>query len=134
MIKELKGTPDTMIGFVASDEVTKEDFDKIVMPAVDDLVKRTDKLNYLIVLDTPISKFKIGDWLREVMLKLNNLNKWNRAAIVTDVEGMKSLTELFSNVIPGHVKAFTHDQMESAINWAGELSGFNTKHTFQKLH
>jgi hypothetical protein len=131
MIKELKDTPNTMVGFVVSDEVTKEEFDKVILPAVQELVQRTDKLNYLLVVDTPLKNFTIGVWLRDAMLGLNNINKWNRAAIVTDVEGIKWFTELFSNVVPGEFKGFNHSELDRAITWVGEQNGIKEKQVFQ---
>ena len=100
MIEELKDTPNTMVGFRATGDITKEDFDHVVLPAVAELVKRTDKLNYLLVLDTAIKNFTIGVWLKDAMLGLNNLGKWNRGAIVTDSEGINAFTGLFSQVVP----------------------------------
>lgn len=132
MITELKDTPNTMVAFRATHDVTKEDFDKIVLPAVDELVQRTDKLNYLLVVDTQLKNFTIGAWMRDAMLGLNNINKWNRAAIVTDTEGIKSFTGIFSKVVPGEFRGFTHDELDEAINWVGEQGGFSNKQVFQK--
>lgn len=121
-----------MVGFIATDEVTKEDFDKVILPAVQELVQRTDKINYLLVVDTPLKNFTIGAWLRDAMLGLNNINKWNRAAIVTDVEGIQWFTELFSKVVPGEFKGFNHNELDRAINWAGEQNGITERQVFQK--
>lgn len=124
MIKPLKNTPDTLIAFVASNEVTKEDFEKVISPAVNDLVKRTNKLNYLIVVDTPLKNFATGEWMREAMIKLNKLNKWNRSAIVSDSIGIRFFTELFGKVVPGEFRGFSHSELNQAINWASEKNGF----------
>lgn len=132
MIKELKDTPNTMVGFVVSDEVTKEDFNKVMLPAVSELVQRTDKLNYLLVVDTPLKNFVIGAWLQEAMLGLNNIGKWNRAAIVTDKKGIKRFTELFRKVVLGEFKGFNHSELDKAINWVGEQSGLKEKQVFQQ--
>lgn len=131
MIQELKNTPNTMIGFVATDDVTKEDFDKVVLPGVDELVKRTDKLNYLFVLETPLKNFTIGAWMTDAMLRLNNIDKWNRAAIVTDVEGVKSFAE-FGKVVPGEFRGFTHDELTEAIRWVGEQDAHSPTQVFQE--
>ena len=132
MITELKDTPNTMVGFIVTDEVTREDFNSIVLPAVDELVKRIGKLNYLLVLDTQLKNFTMGAWLTDAMLGLNNINKWNRAAIVTNSEGIKSLTEIFSKVVPGEFRGFSHEQLDEAIRWVGEQTGFVTKQVFQE--
>ncbi len=130
MIEELKDTPNTMVGFRATGDITKEDFDHIVLPAVAELVKRTDKLNYLLVLDTAIKNFTIGAWLKDAMLGLNNLGKWNRAAIVTDSEGINAFTGFFSKVVPGEFRGFNHHELDEAIKWVGEQHGVTPVQVF----
>ena len=132
MISELKNTPNTMVGFRANHDVTKEDFDKIVLPSVAELVQRTGKLNYLLIIDTPLTNFTIGAWLKDAMLGLNNINKWNRAAIVIDSETVKTFTDFFSKVVPGEFKGFTHAELENAIAWVSEEDILGKKQVFQK--
>ncbi len=48
MIEKLKNIPDSMVGFRAAAEVTSSDFEDVVVPAVNELVARTNKLDYLI--------------------------------------------------------------------------------------
>lgn len=130
MIEELKDTPNTMVGFRATGEITKADFDTIVLPAVYELVKRTDKLNYLLVLDSALKNFVIGSWLKDAMLILNNIGKWNRAAIVSESDDLN--TDIFNKVVPGEYKAFTHAQLAEAITWVGEQDENNSIQVFKE--
>ena len=129
MIQTLKDTPNTMVGFVVTHEATKEDFDKVVLPAVYELVNRSDKLNYLFVLETPLKNFKISTWMKDAMVGLNNFDKWNRAAIVTNEEEVESFTALFNTEMPGEFRGFNHDEINEAIRWVGEHS---PKQVFQE--
>ena len=117
MISQLKNIPNTMVGFRASQEVTKEDFDAIVLPAVAELVGRTDELNYLLVLDTPLKNFTIGAWIKDGLLGLNNLTKWNRVAIVSDSESLNTFTDLFGKVMPGEFKGYAPEKLNDAVDW-----------------
>jgi len=121
-----------MVGFKAVNDVTKEDFDKVVLPAVAELVQRTDKLNYLLIIDTSLKNFTIGAWLKDAMIGLNNLNKWNRAAIVSESEGIENITEVFSKVVPGEFRCYKHSELDEAIQWVGEQNGFSVKQVFQQ--
>lgn len=120
MITQLKEVPNTMVAFRATGEVTKEDFDQIILPAVAELVQRTDKLNYLLVLDTPLKNFTLSAWIKDALLGLNNLTKWNRCAIVSDSDGINSFTNLFGKVMPGEFKGYKPEQLKEAINWVSE--------------
>lgn len=117
MITQIKDIPNTMVGFRASGEVTKEDFDQVLLPAVAELVQRTDELNYMLVLDTPLKNFTFGAWIKDALLGLNNLTKWNRCAIVSDSENINSFTNMFGKVMPGEFKGFKPEQMDMAIAW-----------------
>ncbi len=109
-----------MVAFRATSEVIKDDFDQIILPAVAELVQRTDKLNYLLVLDTPLKNFTLSAWIKDALLGLNNLTKWNRCAIVSDSDGINSFTNLFGKVMPGEFKGYKPEQLDEAINWVSE--------------
>ena len=132
MIQELKDTPNTMVGFVATSHVTKEDFDRVVLPAVAELVQRTDKLNYLLVIDRPHINLAIVAWLTDAMLQLNNIDKWDRAAVVYDTKGINSFTELFGKSSTGDFKGFNYNQLDEAIRWVGRQHGSSPKQVFQE--
>lgn len=131
MIKQLNDTPNTLVAFWATREVTKEDFDSVVLPAVSELVKRIDKLNFLLVLDTSFKKNGRGAWLEDAMLGLNNFNKWNRAAIVTESGGKNFVTEIFGKIVPGEFRTYPHSKLDEAIEWVGEQTGA-LKQVFQE--
>lgn len=117
MITQLTDVPNTMVAFRASGEVTREDFDKIVLPAVAELVQRTDHLNYLLILDTPLKNFTFSAWIKDALLGLNNLTKWNRCAILSDSNGINSFTNLFGKVMPGEFKGYKPEQLAEAVAW-----------------
>jgi hypothetical protein len=132
MIRELKDTPNTLVGFVATNKVTKHDFDKIVLPAVNELVKRTDKLNYVLVVDTPSVTATMTTWMKDAMKNLNNLGKWHRVAIVSDFTGVKTLRAVFRDTVPGEYKGFEQRELDQAIVWAGEQPSVGKKKVFQE--
>ena len=130
MITQIKNIPNAMVGFRASQEVTKDDFDKVVLPAVAELIQRTDELNYMLVLDTPLKNFTIGAWIKDALLGLNNLNKWNRVAIISDSESLNSFTNMFGKIMPGDFKGYAPEQMDEAIEWVSG-QGILEKQVFQ---
>lgn len=117
MIVKIENTPENMVGFQAINEITKRDFENLVIPEVEALIKRTGKLNYLMVIDTELSSFTAGAWFQDALLGIKNLGAWNRAAILSDSEGIKTFTNIFSLVLPGEFKGFSKDQLEEAVVW-----------------
>ena len=54
------------------------------------------------------------------MMGIKHLTKWNRAAIVSDVEGIRNFTNFFSYLMPGEFKGFEHKDLQQAIDWVAE--------------
>ena len=117
MITEIKEVPTNMVAFRASGEVTKEDFENVVFPAVEKVVERTGELNYLLLLQTDAKNFTFGAWWKDVILVLKELFKWRRAAIVTDSESIIRFTHIFSVFAPGVYKGFLPEEYDQAVTW-----------------
>lgn len=117
MISIINDAPENVAAFNATGEVTKEDFENLVIPHVKSKVEQFDELNYLLYLDTDLSNFTMGAWLQDALLGIKNLSKWNRAAIVTDKEGVQNFTDIFSVLMPGEFKSFPKENLYNALYW-----------------
>lgn len=119
MIQQITDLLENMVGLRASGEVIKDDFD-IVLQKVEEIVEKTGKLNYLLYLETSPANFTIGAWVKDGLLGVQNLTKWNRAAIVSDSEMVKKFTDVFSDIMPGEFRGFEMDNLQHAIDWTSE--------------
>jgi len=117
MISIINDAPQNVAAFNATGDVTKEDFDTIVIPHVKSKVEEFGELNYLLYLDTDLGNFTMGAWLQDAFLGIKNITKWNRAAIVTDKEGVQKFTDIFSVVMPGEFKSFPKENLYNALYW-----------------
>jgi hypothetical protein len=120
MIHQLQNLPTNIVGFKATGEITEADFTNTVMPNVQVLIDKTDQLNYLLVLDTSLKNFTIGAWMKDAIMGIKHLTKWNRAAIVSDEATIRNFTNFFSYLMPGEFKGFEHSELQQAINWVSE--------------
>ncbi len=120
MITRIKELPDNMVGFLATDEVSAKDFIDVVMPEVEKFIEEKDKLNYMLVIETDLSKFTAGAWFKDAMLGVKTLTKWNRAAIVYDSEIVQDFTEIFSKIMIGEFKGFDKKDYDTAVKWTSE--------------
>ncbi|GAB0155309.1 hypothetical protein CHRYSEOSP005_05700 [Chryseobacterium sp. Alg-005] len=117
MITIIPEAPENVAAFNATGEVTKEDFESVIIPHVKAKVDEFEELNYLLYLDTDVSNFTMGAWLQDALLGLKNLTKWNRTAIVTDQEGVQNFTDIFSVLMPGEFKSFPKENLYNALYW-----------------
>ncbi len=123
MIQYLAHLPTNIVGFKAVGEITEADFADTVMPKVKELIERTDTLNYLLVLETSVKNFTVGAWMKDAIMGIKHLTKWNRAAIVSDVDAIRKFTDFFSYLIPGEFKGFEHKDLQVAIDWTAGKTG-----------
>jgi methionine synthase II (cobalamin-independent) len=114
---QLINSPANVAAFRASGEVTKKDYEEVVIPAVEALVNKTDELNFLLELDTNLGNFSAGAWWEDFMVGLKNFGKWHRAAIVTDSDSIISFTNAFSYIAPGEYKGFKKEALDAALLW-----------------
>ncbi|ALM50569.1 hypothetical protein AMR72_17765 [Flavobacterium psychrophilum] len=121
MIVQIPDLPDTMVGFRADGEVTKDDFE-IVKHQVSSLVEKTGKLNYLLFLNTSPSEFTAGAWLQDALLGIKNITKWNRAAIISDSETVINFTDIFSKLMPGEFRGYPKADYNEAVDWVSGRS------------
>ena len=117
MITLIPDVPENVAAFKASGEITKEDFENLVIPHVKAKVNTFDELNYLFYIDTDLNQFTVGAWMKDILVGLKNLTKWNRAAIVTDKKFVQNFTDIFSVLMPGEFKSFPQDDVENALYW-----------------
>ena len=133
MIKQLLDAPDNVAAFTANGEVSAGDFETIILPVCRQKAEQYGELNYLLQLQNDTPNFTIGAWFNDMVLGLQNLTKWNRAAIVTDKQFIHDITAVFSKVMPGEFKGYNHDELSNALQWcAGGFAGTQQGSTAQK--
>ncbi len=117
MITIIDTAPDNVAAFRATGEVTKEDYDNVVIPTIDALVKKQDSINFMLVLDTALSNFSIAALMKDLGVGLKHFTKWHKMAIVSESDAINKFTDVFSYIAPGEAKGFTHAQLEEATKW-----------------
>ena len=120
MLRYIKDLPEHVIGIHAVGEVSKEDYEKVLIPRLDELVARQGEINYLLILETDIGNFTAGAWWDDFKLGLKHFKQWNKIAIVTDQKVVEWLSDVFTAFIPGKSKGFPMAQLDAAIKWVCE--------------
>jgi hypothetical protein len=117
MLQTISDLPGHVVGITASGNVTKEDYENVLVPAIDLLAKRTKELNFLLVLETPVKNFTLGAWWEDAKLGLKHFTQWNKVAIVTAEKGVEKFSDMFGKVVPGEFKGFATHELETAKAW-----------------
>ncbi|HEY4064959.1 MAG TPA: STAS/SEC14 domain-containing protein [Puia sp.] len=119
MIGVLPGLAPNVIGFRASGEVTREDYENVVFPEVKRYTQDGKDLNLVFYVETSPKNFSIGAWIRNMWLGLKEFTLWHRVAIISDLEKVRHFTDAISRLLPGEYKGFSPNQLDAAVRWAG---------------
>jgi hypothetical protein len=117
MIEPLTGLPDGVIGFEAKGEIHADDYRTVLLPAVDALIAKGEKVRIVLVFPE-FGGLSHGAVWEDLKLGTEHLTKWERIALVTDVDWMIHLTKLFGWMTPGEMKQFPMSERDAAIAWA----------------
>ncbi len=120
MLQLIQDLPAHVAGVTAKGEVTKEDVETVLVPALDELVKKEDAIYYLLVLETDVKNWDLGAWISDAKVGLKHLTKWTKIAVVTDQEGVQKFTDVFSKLTPGEARGYSMDRLEEAEAWLSE--------------
>jgi len=116
MIKELSDLPEGVIGFEISGTVHADDYRDVVLPVLQ-RAYASDEFRFVIVI--PEFRGMTGGALwQDLKVGVEHLHAWKRIALVTDIEWMRHMTDLFGWMTPGETKTFALAQRDEAVEWA----------------
>jgi len=117
MLQFIKDLPGHVVGIRAIGEVTKEDYENVLIPHMEELVKKEGEINYLLVLETSVQNFSAASWWADFKLGLKNFTKWRKIAVVTDQKSVEWLSDALTHFIPGESRGFRLSELNEAIDW-----------------
>ena len=120
MIKVINDLPDNVLGFSAIGKITGADYDKIVIPALDEKLKTHNKISMLYQLGTDFSGFDMGAMLDDAKMGMKHLSAWDRIALVSDHEMINSFAKFFGYMITCELRIYKNTELEKAKEWISE--------------
>jgi hypothetical protein len=117
MIGIIEEFPDNVLGFVARGQVTKSDYEQVLIPKVEAALKRHHKIRLYYELGPQFSGIDAGAAWDDAKIGVEHLTRWERVAVVTDVDWMKHTISVFRFVMPGQLRVFPTAQTSEARIW-----------------
>lgn len=117
MISVMNDIPHHVVAFKATGEITEEEYQNTIVPAIQKLAAQTNEINLILYLDAANDNFTGTRWYQDALTVLKSLGKWNRSAIITNLSNIISFTKAFSYLIPGEFKGFSLENYEEAVLW-----------------
>ncbi len=120
MIERIAEMPEGTIGFRFSGEITRADYDNVLIPALVE-VFASGEVRCLCQLGPDFEGYEAGavweDLKTGAKFGVGHLSAWKRVALVTDVDWVRHLAALFGWMTPGEMKLFSLDGLEQAKVW-----------------
>ena len=117
MIEILNNFPDNVIALSCKGQVTKEDYDGILVPAILEALKRHDKIRLLYKTSADFTGYDPGALWEDLKIGVEHPTRWERVAVVTDVDWIVLMVRIFSFLMPCPVKVFPPSATAQAHNW-----------------
>ena len=117
MIEALTGFPPRVLAFACKGHVTKRDYETMLIPAVNEALKRRGKLRLYYLIDPDFSAIDPGAVWDDFKVGMEHVLGWERIAVVTNVDWVRHTIRAFSFVIPGELEIFPVDDKPKAREW-----------------
>jgi hypothetical protein len=120
VIATLEGFPAKVLAFVCKGRVTKRDYETVLIPTVEEALKQEGKVRLYYQIDPSFSGMEPGAMWDDFKVGIEHILRWDRIALVTDVDWIRYTLGAFGFMIPAIVKVFRVDEATKAREWIVE--------------
>ena len=120
MIRMLSDMPPGVLGLEAVDDIEREDYENVIVPAVEATIAEHGKVRIVYVLGHEFDEYEGEAVWEDIKLGVRHPASFERMAIVTDARWAGPATKVFSVLWPGRARAFRLDELDAAKRWAAD--------------
>ncbi|MBX3349479.1 MAG: STAS/SEC14 domain-containing protein [Nitrospira sp.] len=120
MIEVLEEFPPTVMGFAYKNQVTKGDYEHVFIPTVAQALADYQKVRLYFQIDPNFSGVEPRALWEDFKLGMEYLFRWDRIAVVTDVEWIRQTFKAFACMIPCAARVFRLEEVSTAKDWVVE--------------
>ncbi|NQD35899.1 STAS/SEC14 domain-containing protein [Permianibacter sp. IMCC34836] len=117
MIELLTNLPDHVVGIAASGEVTADEYESVIIPAIEAKLAAYGRVWVLYQLGPAFTGFTSGALWDDLRLGVAHFRAWEKLAIVTDLDWMGGAIRLFGFALPCPVQIFPNAELAEAVRW-----------------
>ena len=117
MIHSLQILPENVVAFVCRGQVTKSDYDTVLVPTVLRALQKHRKVRLYYETAEDFTGFDADVAWEDWKFATKHLSRWERVAVVTDVEWLMQAIRFFGFLMPGSLKVFSPAEAAQARAW-----------------
>lgn len=122
MIEQLSTFPDNVLAFVGRGQITRADYDAVLVSAVGKALARNNQVRLYYEIATDFTGIDPGAMWEDFKVGMEHLTRWERIAVVTDIEWIRHTIRLFGFLMPGTLKLFSTSAAARARSWVTSTS------------
>jgi hypothetical protein len=119
MLQSINDLPTGVWGLRAIGKVSRNDYEQVVRPALDEARRDGRRLRFVYHLGPEFDGFTPGGAWEDARIGLQYMRLFERCAIVTDVEWIRTAARALAPMMLCPVKVFSNAEWSQAIAWAG---------------
>jgi acetoin utilization deacetylase AcuC-like enzyme len=121
IIFELEQVADSNILIVtAMGRVTDDDYEDVLIPAMESTLENYDKVRILIQLGEDFDSIEGDAVWEDTKVGMKHFTSFEKCAIVSDKKWIIRSIKVFGFLVPGEVKLFANNQLAVARDWIAE--------------
>lgn len=117
MIETIEGLPANVVACAANGHVTKADYDAVIIPAIEGALKSHDKIRCYYELGPGFAGMSAGAAWEDLVIGVEYLRRWEKIAVVTDIDWIKNAINVFRFLIPAATRVFPVAERAEARRW-----------------
>ena len=117
MIERQPNFPVNVVAIACRGLVTKSDYETELIPAIDQALAANPKIRLYYQIGADFKSFEPGAMWDDFKIGMEHLTRWERVAVVTDVDWIKQSARLFGFLIPADTKSFALSEAAEARAW-----------------
>ena len=117
MIETIYDFPEDIVAFACKGHVTRRDYETVLVPHVERALRQHEKVRLYYYIGADFEGIDPGAVWEDFKVGMAHLRRWERIAVVTDVEWIGNTMKLFGFLVPGEMKVFPTSEAAKARAW-----------------
>ena len=117
MLERIENLPPDVWGLRGKGKVSREDYEQVVLPYLEDARRQGRRIRFLYQLGPEFAGFTPGAAWEDFRIGLRYVRLFERCAVVTDAEWVRSATRGAAALMPCPVRVFANAALQQAVDW-----------------
>ncbi len=117
MMGVMSGFSGNVVGIQATGQITREDYEKVLVPAVDAAIASHGKVRLYYQIGPNFSGIDPGAAFQDFKVGMEHFTQWERVAVVTNVDWIRHSVRAFGFLMPIKMETFSIADADKAREW-----------------